>query len=65
MDYKDFVKMGYKRFYLWGSVSIIGIFALIAPLIESYYGYEESVTCGEHCWVEFNYTLNVTQAGAY
>ena len=48
-----YYKMGYKRFYLWGTVSLIGIFALIAPMITHYYSYEEQIVCGENCWVEF------------
>lgn len=43
----------YKRFYLWGSVSILGILILIAPFIKYYYGYEEEIYCGDTCWVEF------------
>lgn len=38
---------------MWGSVSILSIFMLIAPFIQYYYGYEEEVHCGTDCWVEF------------
>ena len=43
----------YKRFYLWGSVSLVAIFALIAPFIQYYYGYDEITYCGEKCFVTF------------
>lgn len=42
----------YKRFYITGALSILGIFALIAPFIENYYDYED-VTCGTECWTTF------------
>lgn len=44
--------MRYKRFYLKGSLSILGIFILIAPFINYYYDYGD-VTCGEKCWTTF------------
>ncbi len=43
----------YKRFYLWGSVSLVAIFTLIASFIDYYYGYEEVVYGLEKVQVKF------------
>jgi len=42
----------YKRFYITGSLSMVGLFFLIAPFIQYYYNYSD-VTCGEECWTTF------------
>ncbi len=45
--------MSYKRFYIIGSLSILGILTLIAPFIDYYYGYEDNIYCTDTCFVEF------------
>lgn len=53
MGEEDIMAYRYKRFYLWGSVSIVVILALISPYIEYYYGYEKETYCGGSCIVDF------------
>ena len=43
----------YKRFYIVGSLSILGILVLIAPFIQYYYGYEDKIYCEDKCFVRF------------